>query len=381
MIGFSLVHGRTTVGGAVIGRHIRAVRDGVLARLDTPAPCALGWIPSVFTPVFYGYRDHDLSLAAPVVAELSATDALPLGSLPIAGSIDATCRVFYPSLDGSPHDAPPRTGCSTTPLIVFAHGQCDPGNVPSDFYLAWYELRATLARAGYVVVVPRFEASGARSDDDLERLVRPVDWARSSSPYKEMLKPSPSTGLVAHSYGAGLAARAVTESRIAARALALLSPQEAVLPHASMPLLRTWGDGFDVMTAADLFSWTPAAAAHAVQFVGAEHHDYIPVGRAECAQYQQNGVTLMPLLAADIVTLFMGRYLPQDRPGRGGCSLPLPRPHVPISLEPANWARTTEQQFYAGGWHAAWPLLDTGDYQPVRLHHWSGGSWHTTTRG
>lgn len=365
----------------MVGRRFRAVRDWALARVDDPAPCPLGWVPSVFTPVFSGYRDFDLWLTAPEEVAHSAAAPSSIGRPPIAGSIDVSCRVFYPSLDGSPANAPPLTGCARTPLLVFSHGQCDPGNVPADFYRAWYELPTALARAGYVVLVPRYVASGSRSDDDLARLVRLLRWARTSSPFADMLDPAPSTGFVGHSYGAGLSTRAIEESGIAVGALALLSPQEAVLSNPSMPLLHMWGDGFDLTTAPRLDTWTPSAPAHAVQFRNAEHHDYLPAGRAPCAASQQNGVTLMPYLAADIVTLFMGRYLPQDRRQRGGCIVPVPSPKVPISLEPASWMRTTEQQFYAGGWHAAWPLLDTGDYDPVEIHHWSGGAWHTTIRG
>lgn len=334
----------------------------------------------MFTPVFYGYRDHDLSLPAPQIVTTSGVATAVATRPPIAGSIAAKCRVFYPSLDGSPSNAPPLSGCATTPLIVFSHGQCNPGNVPDDFYLAWYEIPAMLARAGYVVLVPQYAQSGRQSDDDLERLVRLITWARSDSPYADMLKASPSTGLVGHSFGAGLSARAITESGVEVKALALLSPQETILGQTSIPLLHAWGDGFDVVTDPKIDTWVPTGPAHAVQFTNAAHHDYIRFGRADCATNQQNDVTLMPFIAADIVALFMGRYLPQDRMQRGGCLVPLSSPKVPISLEPAAWSRTTEQQFYAGGWHSAWPLLDTGNYDPVEIHYWSGGEWHTNIR-
>jgi hypothetical protein len=130
------------------------MRDQLLVRLDQRARCPLGWIPSVFAPVFHGYRDHQLSLPPPDVVATEARIAFA-GTTPVpAGWIEVACRVFYPTLDGSPQDAPPLIGCG------FSHGQCavSQGKPPSDFYKAWYDLPATLARAGYVVVVPRFEA-------------------------------------------------------------------------------------------------------------------------------------------------------------------------------------------------------------------------------
>ena len=53
--------------------------------------------------------------------------------------------------------APPDTGeilraCGLYPLIVFAHGHCF---TDTDEYLKWFEVPAVLARAGYVVAVPR----------------------------------------------------------------------------------------------------------------------------------------------------------------------------------------------------------------------------------
>lgn len=369
---------RSHVNCTMVHNIIRNWRDQLLASVDRPAPCPLGWVPSVFTPVFYGYRDHELSLAAPQVVAAAAGKTAP-STLP--GSIEVTCRVFYPTLDGAPANAPPLTGCATSPLIVFSHGQCAPSEqVPSDFYLAWHELPATLARAGYIVVVPRYAAPG--TDEAAEQLVRLVTWARSeSSPYAEMLKPAPQTGLVGHSYGAATTARVINEGRIGVEACAVLSPQEAGGLDLAKPLLWTWGAGEFPPSDTNLDLWEPSHPAHAVEFRAAGHHDYLPSGRAPCAEGQQNEITLMPYLAADIVALFFGRYLPQDRPERLWWMWWLPSPKVRISLQPAWWPRTTEQQFYAGGWFSAWPLLDTGTYDPIELHYWAGGQWNSVIRG
>lgn len=365
----------------VVGR-VRRWRDQVLVRDDLPAPCPIEWVPSVFSPVFYGYRDHELTLPPPPPDLAPVASAVPGDfTVPLPGSLSAKCRVFYPTLDGSPQDAPPLTGCATTPLIVFSHGQCAPGSLPVDFHLAWYELPATLARAGYVVVIPSYD--DPNSDEDLERLVRLISWARSdSSPYASMLKPPPRTGLVGHSYGAAMTVWAIRERRVPIGGYALLSPQGSVSADIPEPILWTWGDLGDLTADPRIDQWEPSQPAHAVQFVDAEHHDYLPWGRVECAKSQQTDVRLMPHLAADIVTLFFARYLPQDRPRVSPRWLPWPfRPRVSARLQPVKWPLTTKQRFYAGGWFSAWPLLDSGDYEPVNMHYRAGGEWRTIVRG
>jgi hypothetical protein len=61
--------------------------------------CPISWQPSISKPAFYGYRDFSIEDGAP-----------------------ANVRVFYPSLEGSPHDAPMLAGCGHYPLILFLHG-------------------------------------------------------------------------------------------------------------------------------------------------------------------------------------------------------------------------------------------------------------------
>lgn len=362
---------------------VRTWRDQVLAWDDIPAPCPIEWTPSVFAPVFYGYRDHELTLLPPDPEVASLATAGPGDvTMPFPGSLDANCRVFYPSLDGSPQGAPQLTGCATTPLIVFSHGQCAPGGeLPPDFHRAWFELGSTLARAGYVVLVPSYDAPN--SDEDLERLVRLIRWVRSdSSPYASMLKPPPKTGLVGHSYGAAMTVRAIKEKQVPVGGFAMLSPQGSVRTDIPEPVLWTWGDGADQTADPRLDFWEPSQPAHAVQFVGAEHHDYLRYGRVDCAKSQQNDVRLMPHLAADIVTLFFGRYLPQDRPRRRDRWFPWPLlPRVSAKLRPVKWPLTTEQKFFAGGWFSSWAPLDTGNHEPVHMHYRARGKWHSIVRG
>src|SRR6266581_4850540 len=103
-----------------------------------PPACPIGWQPSVLAPVFYGVREVDPEVGAPVAS-----------------------RIFFPSLDGAVFDAPILADCGRYPLIVFVHGQCsEPSH---DHYKKWFELPAQLARGGYIVVVPML--AGTASGD------------------------------------------------------------------------------------------------------------------------------------------------------------------------------------------------------------------------
>jgi hypothetical protein len=97
--------------------------------LDPPPTCPIGWQPDALTPVFFGFRD------------LGPADGAPVD-----------LRVLFPTVDEDPATATILAGCGGYPLILLAHGHCfgDPDN-----YLRWLQLPAQLARAGYVVVVPR----------------------------------------------------------------------------------------------------------------------------------------------------------------------------------------------------------------------------------
>ena len=124
--------------GAVLGDQGRSL----------PVECSIGWQPSVFTPVFYGHRDYTVRL--PFVPDVVATAlARPSPGAEVPG-ITARLRAFYPSLDGAPVDAPLLSHCGRYPLVVFAHGHCGE----PDHFQKWFELAATLARCGNVVLYP-----------------------------------------------------------------------------------------------------------------------------------------------------------------------------------------------------------------------------------
>jgi pimeloyl-ACP methyl ester carboxylesterase len=322
-------------------------------------PCPLDWQPSVFAPVFYGVREYEVLFHLDQeVAPVSLLTA-GFGNKAVA-TLTARFLIFFPSLDGSPLDAPILDGCGRYPLVVFAHGQCGE----EDHFRKWYELPATLARCGYVVVVPHLPNTNSgtfpsQNDEEVVLLRRLIAWARTDWEHKNLIMPDPATGLVGHSFGAALTGRVISEGGIPITAHASLSgTYPAALKQVSMPKLLTWGTGGE-NNLVPIVDWETqlASPAHVVEFHGAGHWDYLPQGRSTCTGVLGE-CRMVPVLAADVVALFLGRYMPPEHWVELGLPSWLPWFRVPRSLSPPPLLLTQEQKFFAGGHFSAWPLLD-----------------------
>jgi hypothetical protein len=322
-------------------------RKQLAAILDFFRPrCLVAWRPNALAPVFYGTGD------------VGPADGSP-----------ATARIYFPSLDGSPDSAAVLTDCGRYPLVVFAHGHC-PND--TDHYLKWIELPAQLARGGYVVAVPQLPEiqagiSPSDADADLAILRDLVIWMRSGWVHRSILAPAPATGLVGHSFGAGLAGRLATEGN--ARAFASLSGHVArpIREAIDVPKLFTWGfptsDGAEQLLSISADEWADLGVPkHRIVFTELAHWDYLPSGRTACGQVRgdcpHSGV-----VAWDLVTTFFGNYLPPpavpDLPGR-----------IPPSLIPPQPDLTQEQKFFAGGWLSGFGLLEgSGDSCAVTISY------------
>ena len=333
-----------------------------------PAPsCPISWQPNPLAPVFYGVRDYGIEDGAP-----------------------GPCRVFFPSLDGSPNSAEILTSCGLYPLVLFAHGQC----LEPNHYKKWYSLPATLARAGYVVAVPQLSASypWVDTDPDFALLGRLGSWLRGAElisqrpfadrridtlsavligalggwlhaawEYRSTLLPPPMTGVAGHSYGSLKAARLAAQTSGISAYASLSGPwlewpevPARPLDALTIPTLLTWGTGITDVNAQLVPSLLPPPPRHLAVFKDGEHWDYLPPDSA-CDQGQRGLCGLTPSLAADLVTMFFGRYLHPpnlvDVPAR-----------IPVSLIPPPLALSEEQQFFAGGWLESFSqLTDTAE--------------------
>jgi len=295
-----------------------------------PAPtCPIAWQPAALTPVFYGVRD------------LGPADGAPV-----------RLRIFFPSLDGAVFSAPLLDGCGRYPLVLFVHGNCsgDP-----DVFLRWFVLPAQLARAGYVVVVPFLAATAAgihpsiTPHPDLDTLTAVATWARQSWEGRDLLLPQPVTAIVGHSYGALVAARFAAGGGVSA--FAGLSGVWEDWPSPPLPIsgvpapiLVVHGGSNDLFTRIPPGVWNALPRPrHRVIFTNGRHWDYLSVGAVPCDDPGPRPCPLIASAAADLVTMFLGRYLtPEfatDLPGR-----------IPPTLIPPPLVLTPEQNFYAGGY-------------------------------
>ncbi len=296
------------------------------AALVPPAGCPIGWQPSALAPVFYGYRDYTMAQGAPT-----------------------RLRVFYPSVDGAPQNAPILAGCGRYPLILFAHGHCD---TDANHYRRWFRLPAQLARSGYVVAVPELtdiHTHPAESPTTQQALTGTLTWMRQSWQHRLTVLPAPATGLAGHSHGALHAGILATRTTVAA--VASLSgvwgswqPGHGPKPifQATGPRLLTWGtiEGDGRLTDPD---WNAIPRPkHRAVFADAEHYDYFPFNQQLPCRPFPGPCPHVGAATDDLVIMFFARYLPPemwpDLPGR-----------VPANLVPPPLSLTPEQRFYAGG--------------------------------
>jgi pimeloyl-ACP methyl ester carboxylesterase len=320
----------------MLGRLLKWLRDLLTAIIDllkgvfTQDVCPISWRPNALAPVFYAHRDYG----------------------PVDGA-PGDVRVFFPSLDGSPDSGEILRDCGRYPLIVFAHGHCA---TDTDHFLKWFEVPAVLARAGYVVAVPRLpQISGGTSpteaDGDLA-LLRDLDsWLRSAWSERSQLAPVPATGLVGHSFGAGLAGRLAGEGNV--RAFASLSGDVARATREAIhvPKLFVWGSNEFIppgiaLTEAEWAAVTPPK--HRVVVDDLEHWDYLPAGRTSC-EIARGPCGPARVASWDLLAMFLANYLPT--PGVLPSQIPESLiPPLPLTL-------TVDQQPFAGGWLSGFPSL------------------------
>jgi|SoiMethySBSTD1v2_1073268.scaffolds.fasta_scaffold07026_12 alpha/beta superfamily hydrolase len=305
----------------------------------TCTECPIGWQASAVAPVFFGQRDYGTAEGAPGPA-----------------------RVFFPSLDGSPSFAPPLLGCGRYPLVLLAHGNCT-GDGTSQHYQSWF-VASTLARAGYVVVVPALpvtESGGTgpweNSNPDLTRIGNTLTWMRTQWELSGMLRPG-SIGIMGHSFGSLLAARFASENAGTENAISAYVSLSGVwgdwpsspprpINSLTIPKLFVWGTGDSDVQAnlnSGLWSSVPAPKHQAV-LTAAEHFDYLRPFDSACADPAQGAergpCASSDILARELVFTFFGKYLPPENAEAALTGLPNSLKLPPLSL-------TQEQEFFAG---------------------------------
>jgi pimeloyl-ACP methyl ester carboxylesterase len=325
-----------TVNQSQLVRELLARLNGLSLRKVSHAfegLCPITWQPSISKPVFYGYRNFGPADGAP-----------------------SEVRVFYPSLEGSPANAPMLTYCGYYPLILFLHGHCRRERDP---YLSWYRLPAQLARSGYIVAVPRLAGiagGGVPWTEPNGDLITANDlhvWIRGHPEFTVHVAPSPQTGIIGHSYGAMLGARLAND--VPCSAYVSLSAgwndwyssgEPIPLGELSVPSLFMWGGASDqpaILEGQMQFVWDLIPMPkHKIVFADAGHWLYLSAGDTMC--YQASGsCTITHSLAADFATSFFSKYMPPARWSSLESTIP-DNLHAPLPS-----GLTTEEAFYEGG--------------------------------
>jgi pimeloyl-ACP methyl ester carboxylesterase len=367
--------------------------------------CPISWQPNALAPVFYGVRDEVAIVQARLGGWRGRLLSRLLAAIPTlkrprrwAKFVDPSlllgghrCRVFYPSLDGSPASAPIlEEECGSYPLVVFVHGMCSE----PEHYTKWEYVAAQLARGGHVVVVPELpEIQGGTdpqsADGDLAVISDVISWVRTESDYRAIVAPAPAAGIVGHSFGGGLAGRFVATHPGVVSAFASLSGVSGVgisqVAGAAIAKLFMWGS--DPLMDAPLVDMNPPPSSsawngvstpkHSAVFDEIGHWDYLPPGTTSC-DTQRGQCHLMPALAAELLIMFFGRYL--TAPGAANLIGQIAPSLIPPGLQ--DIGLTQDQQFFAGGYLYAYENLSGSDTGCGAKVTWdaSGGQAGTVTK-
>ncbi len=294
----------------------------------------IDWVPDAMHPVAAGFQD------------LGVTDGAP-----------GPVRVWYPSAEAHwvTRDAKVLQHCTARwPVVLFLHG-AEPCDLPvphdPDYYKRWADLPASLARSGYVVLVPAHSQNKPTGGAEVPFVSSFIDWARNVWEHAESLDPRPDALAVAgHSFGGVLTGR-LAQSRNDVSAFVSLSGAFGTLARDDMldvlgslrkPTFFMWSDtatGFENENLDVLQAWdTLRCQRYGCVFDGG-HFDYIRLLGSDCGE-QPGACHLTKAVAADLATLFLARTLPvAGSPTRMPFDLTLP---LVAPLSPT-------QQTYAAG--------------------------------
>lgn len=309
--------------------------DQIKGVLDTcpsdPAETAgITWTPDIGRPLFWG------------VQTLGAAQGAPRNML-----------VYYPTVDGST-DAPPiHKRCVTRwPVVLFLHGQPPSGQSTTDYHKKWFLLPATLARCGYVVVVPNHEAQLPLTDFavPVQKALADINFVRTGWSESNWVHKQPEfTAVIGHSYGALLGARVAAALPSLGAYMGLSGPfaelndAREALQAITAPSFLMWAKGpafEDLDTiggAANPSIWEGLSQSKYAAVFKGEHFDYL---RAQDVGDAPRGpCDMISSAAADLAALFV----------TANVRVPLATTQVPVDLQPPQVQLTQEQQFFAGG--------------------------------
>jgi pimeloyl-ACP methyl ester carboxylesterase len=280
----------------------------------------IDWTPDVGAPVFYGHQD------------VTPADGAP-----------RDLRVFYPSVDGSPPDAPLFKRCLVRwPVVLFLHGQAPVDLVgTASYHLRWALGPAVLARSGYVVVVPSLSSQQIITDPEAARdaALADLDWVRTD--WSGATSVSQDLGaVVGHSLGGALATR-VAAARPDLGAVVALSGDFGsgnALSQVQVPSLFLWAKDLLAEDLDLLGTWNQLSMPRYGGSFEGQHFDYLRASDVGSST-PRGSCDLLGPAAADLTALFLSLHVP----------VPLSVNEATVDLQPPTVQLTQEQHFFAGG--------------------------------
>jgi pimeloyl-ACP methyl ester carboxylesterase len=289
---------------------------------DDPAESGgVDWTPDILHPMFWGFQDLDVASGAP-------------GSL----------RIYYPTYEGTPQNALILKLCLIRfPVVLFMHGQ--PPCPDPNYFKRWQILGTVLARSGYVVVMPKHNASTpVAGSPDIGVGLAALDFVRNAWEHRNWVDSDvTATTVVGHSFGALLAAR-IHQARPTIGAYVGLSgvwtevtDTIPLLQSIQVPAFFSWATlAGPVSESMNGGLWQAVPGPKWAAFFPGLHFDYISPF-AGCS-FQRGSCDLIELVMAELVALFVSRQVP----------VKTSRAPIPGSLIPPAVTLTPKQAFFAG---------------------------------
>jgi pimeloyl-ACP methyl ester carboxylesterase len=277
------------------------------------------WTPDVGAPVFYGHQDFTTGDGAP-----------------------RDLRVYYPSVEGVPTDAPLLTRCLVQwPVVLLLHGQ-PPADLVGDleYHQRWSRVAGVLARSGYVVVVPSVDHHQVPRDPDPVRdeVLAAMDWVRSDWAESKWVHPE-LAAVAGHSLG-GVLATHVATANPDIRALVSFSGDfinRGRIDDVAVPSLFFWVDQSLTEDIDLLGLWDQLSMPRYRGVFDGEHFDYLRPADTGPATPRGDCDSLGPA-TADLAALFIARTAPGPFAS-----------HQPAEdLRPPSVDLTDQQRFFAG---------------------------------
>lgn len=286
------------------------------------------WTPDVLHPVTVDAR------------EITVADGAP-----------QAMRIYYPSHAFNDTHRILKLCLDTWPLVLFLHGlspspPCPELSTPN--YLRWRRIPAMLAKSGYVVAVPNYNATVPDADSPLiDHMKGVIDWVRTDWEDARWVDKRPTSVAVAgHSFGALLAARIAQKFpgmgafiSLGGSFNQLDEDAHAVLQSLALPSFFMWSNSDTLAAFEDLDDdgfWDDVPGPKHAAVHSGGHFDYLPAAMT-CSDKRGECTPIEPV-AAELIALFLARHMPLARSTS----------NIPINLVPPAVTLTPKQQFYGG---------------------------------